>query len=71
MEWKEITTKSTSDLHRLLAETRDHLRDLRFKDAAKQLKSVRQIRDTKKTIAQILTKLHVINTTEAPVEKQQ
>ncbi len=59
MELKELKTKSEAELHRLLAESRDNLRDLRFKDASRQLKDVREIREVKKLIAQILTLLHL------------
>lgn len=55
MEYKEIKNKKESDLHKILAETRNHLRSLRFKDANKQLKNVREIRTNKKLVAQILT----------------
>jgi len=58
MELKELKTKSASELHRQLAESRDSLRDLRFKDASKQLKKVREIRVVKKVIAQVLTLLN-------------
>lgn len=58
MEYKEIKNKSENELHRLLAESRDRLREARFKDASKQLKNVREIRVIKKTIAQILTLLN-------------
>ena len=54
-EFKELKKKTTAELNRLLAETRDKLRDLRFKDANKQLKDVRQVRKLKKLIANILT----------------
>ena len=57
MEFKELKKKSESELHKILAESRDKLRDLRFKDANKQLKNVREIRVIKKQIAQILTSL--------------
>lgn len=59
MEFKELKNKKEGDLHRLLFESRDKLRDLRFKDASKQLKNVREIRIIKKTIAKILTLLNV------------
>jgi len=44
-------------LHRLLADHRDRLREARFKDASRQLKDVREIREIKKTIARVLTTL--------------
>ena len=59
MEIKELKGKKESDLHRLLAETRDKLRELRFKDSNKQLKNVREIRVGKKTVAKILTLLNL------------
>ena len=55
MEFKELKTKSESQLHGLLAEMRNTVRELRFKDASKQLKNVRQIREVKTNIAQIMT----------------
>ena len=58
MEYKEIIKKSDSELHNLLAQTRDKLRELRFKDAGKQLKNVREIRVLRKTVAGILTFLN-------------
>lgn len=58
MEFKELKKKKVSELHKLLAETRDKLRELRFKDANKQLKDVRELRVQKKTIAKILTFLN-------------
>ncbi len=58
MELKELKKKKISDLHRILREQRDKLRDLRFKDANKQLKDVRQIRKIKQTISRCLTLLN-------------
>ena len=57
MEFKEIKKKSDADLKKLLIAYRDKLRDLRFKDANKQLKNVREIRAVRKTIARIETLL--------------
>lgn len=54
MEYKELKKKKENELQRVLAEQRDRLRDLRFKDANKQLKDVRIIRKTRKIISQIL-----------------
>lgn len=58
MEFKELKNKKESELHKLLNESREKLRDLRFKDASKQLKNVREIRIVKKTIAGIFTLLN-------------
>jgi len=55
MDFKELKSKTEKELGELLNQSRDKLRDLRFKDANKQLKSVREIRVIKKTIAGILT----------------
>ena len=48
-------------MHRILAESRDKLRDLRFKDASKQLKNVREIRIIRGTIARALMLLNKSN----------
>lgn len=58
MEFKEIKSKSESELHALLNELRSKLRELNFKDANKQLKNVREIRMVKKNIAMALTLLN-------------
>lgn len=58
MDIKELQNKKVSELHKDLSESRDKLRDLRFKDANKQLKDVREIRSIKKTIARILSLLN-------------
>jgi ribosomal protein L29 len=55
IEFKELKKKSVSDLHKLLAEARDRLRELRFKDANKQLKDIRSIRKLRAMIAQAIT----------------
>lgn len=64
MELKDLKKKSISDLHKLLAQSRDKLRDLRFKDANKQLKNVREVRETRNLIARILTLLNAGKTTQ-------
>lgn len=58
MEIKELKKKNSGELHKLLADQRSRLRELRFKDASKQLKNVREVRVVKKTIARILTQLN-------------
>ncbi|MFA6106865.1 MAG: 50S ribosomal protein L29 [Patescibacteria group bacterium] len=58
MEMKELKTKSQSELNKLLGDFRDKLRDLRFRDASKQLKNVRDIRTLRQDIARIMTVLN-------------
>jgi len=55
MKMKELREKSDIELDRLLVESRNKLRDMRFRVAAKQLSSVRSIREVRLTIAQALT----------------
>ena len=57
MEKQDLKDKNKEDLVKLLATHREKLREARFKDSNKQLKNVREIRVTKKLIAQILTLL--------------
>ena len=56
-QFKELSLKSVSELHRLLAEKREQQRDLKFKASQNQLKEVRKMRETRKAIAKILTLL--------------
>ncbi len=58
MEIKELTTKTPAELIKLLAESQEKLRELRFKDSNKQLKNVRSIRVLKQDIARINTLLN-------------
>ena len=55
MKISELREKSDVELDRMLAENRNKVRDLRFKVAARQLNDVREIREARKAIAQILT----------------
>lgn len=55
MDIKELLTKSKAELTKMLAESQEKLRELRFKDSNKQLKNVRAIRQVKQEIARILT----------------
>ncbi len=55
MDFKELKTKTISELQNILSDLRDKLRDFRFKDSSKQLKNIREIRKAKKNIAQVLT----------------
>ena len=55
MDISELKNKSKKDLEALLDDTRDKLRELRFKTNEAQVKNVRGIRAVKKDIAQVLT----------------
>lgn len=55
MKISELREKTDVELARMLAENRNKVRDLRFKVAARQLNDVREIREARKAIAQILT----------------
>ena len=55
---KELTTKTSAELTKLLAESQEKLRDLRFKDSNRQLKNIRSIRVLKQDIARINTLLN-------------
>lgn len=57
-ELKDLKNKNIAELNALLAENRELLRELRFKDSNRQLKNVRQLRSIKKAIANILTVLN-------------
>jgi ribosomal protein L29 len=59
MEFKELKKKTEKELQALLAEYREKLRVARFKDANKQLKNVREIRNVRVVIANVLTLLNV------------
>jgi len=58
MDLKELKTKKASELHALLAKWREELREFRFKDSNRQLKNIREIRNVRKSIAQVLTLLN-------------
>lgn len=58
MKFKELLTKTTAELHKLLSEKREDIRNMNFKLANRSLKNVRDIRNVKRTIAHILTILN-------------
>jgi len=57
MKISELRLKTKEELTNLLVEQREKLRGLRFDIELKQSKNVREIRKTRKLIAQILTLL--------------
>ncbi|HBU07165.1 MAG TPA: 50S ribosomal protein L29 [Candidatus Magasanikbacteria bacterium] len=61
MDFKDLKNKSIKELQDLLSEKREEVRELRFKASENQLKKVREIRNNKKIVAQILTLLNAKN----------
>ena len=57
-ELKELKLKSVAELQKVLASSREKLRDLRFKVSQNQLKNIREVRMLKKKISRILTLLN-------------
>jgi len=55
MKTEELKQKTKEELGRLLEDTREKLRTLRFDIQMKQSKNVREMRKTKKLIAKIFT----------------
>lgn len=55
MDFKELQTKTMKEWQTLLAEAREKLRQLKFKDTNKQLKNVREIRRQRQLVAHLLT----------------
>lgn len=58
MDIRDLQNKNVTDLHKLLAETREVLRELRFKSSERQLNTVHKIKLARKDIARILTELN-------------
>jgi len=57
MDFKEIKTKTTEELVKMLNDLREETRVLRFKAGAQSLKQNSKISETKKTIARIQTEI--------------
>lgn len=55
MTMKELRQLSVKEREQLLQGSREKLRGLRFKTARRELKDVRDVRETRKIIAQLLT----------------
>lgn len=54
---REFSRMPQGELQRILQEKREKLREFRFNLAAGKVKNIREIRETKKDIARILTLL--------------
>lgn len=57
MKYTEFAQKSTDELMKILYDSRERLRQLRFDLSAGKVKNVREIRQIKKDIAKILTSI--------------
>lgn len=55
MKFSELKTKTKAEFEKLLSEQQEKLRQFRFDLNAGKVKNIREIRNTKKIIAQILT----------------
>ncbi len=55
MKIKELREKNIEELKKLLDEKREYVRKLRFDIASKQVKNNKELRNTRKDIARILT----------------
>jgi len=60
MKITELRQKSKSELQKLLQDSREKLRQLRFDLASGKVKNFREIRELKKDIARILTLLKTL-----------
>ncbi len=60
MDYSTLKNKTEKELHDMLAERRDRLRELRHKDSEKQLKQVHLISEVRHDIARIFTVLNKI-----------
>ena len=58
-QFQELKTKPVADLHKSLGDEREKLRKLKFDLAAGKVKNIREIKAIKKTIAKIMTILHI------------
>ena len=67
MKFRELKNKPDQELQKFLSDWRDKLHDLRFKTASNQLKNIREIRETKKTIARVL---YLLNQRKKGIKKE-
>ncbi len=57
MKFTELKEQSIQDIERVLATSRDEVREIRFAFVTRQAKNVRDVRKKRKIIAQALTLL--------------
>jgi large subunit ribosomal protein L29 len=64
MDTKTLRSKSVKALEKELADARNHLKELAFSLSSNQLKNVRDVRKTRKSIARIQTLIKEKQVTE-------
>ncbi len=57
-EKEQLKNKSSSELKKILVNSRENLKKLKFDLAAGKVKNIRQVKETKKIIARALTILN-------------
>lgn len=55
MKFQELNDKTELELEKMLQEAKNRLRDLRFRVSRRELKKVRDIRETRQLIARLHT----------------
>ncbi len=55
MKIRELRRKTNKELQEFLVSSRDKLRELRFNLAGGKVKNIREVRQTKRAIARVLT----------------
>jgi len=60
MKIKELREKNSGELKKLLIEKREYARKLRFDISAKQIKNTKDLKNTKRDIARILTLINEV-----------
>lgn len=66
---KDFKKKSVKDLEKIVREKREELREFRFKNIGSRTRNVKEGRNTRKELAQILTELNVRQRVEQEVAK--
>ena len=71
MKTSELRKKSNSELDKLLKDSREKIRSLRFNLIGGKVKNVRDVRDVKRDVAKILTLLNETTEEEILESKQE
>ncbi len=66
---KDFKKKSVKDLEKSVREKREQLREFRFKNVGSRTRNVKEGRNTRKEVAQILTELNIRQMAEQKLAK--